>query len=101
MKKEVMNNDKKHDVVLSYIYRDTVANLAMGVDVAGEFYKTALCSDISHNLDLELGDVHIAYINGYVDFILAQPDVVEHAKSLGVVDAIQLIQSLPSLATTT
>ena len=95
-----MNNDKKHDAVMSYIYRDTVANLAMGVDVTGEFYKTALGSDISHNLDLELGDEHIEYINGYVDFILEQPDVVKHAKSLGVVDAIQLIQSLPSLATT-
>ncbi len=95
-----MNNDEKHDVVMNYIYMDTVANIAMGVDVEGEFYKAALCNDISYNLDLELGDEHIEYINGYVDFLLEQPDVVKYAKSLGIGDALHLITSLPSLATT-
>jgi len=90
-----MTKKEKDKLVMDYIYMDTVANLAMGVDVKGEFYKAALCGDLNANLDLKLEDKSIEYINGYVDFLLEQPGFFEQAKGLGVARALQIIGALP------
>ena len=93
------NNQKEiGDLAFTYVYRDALANKALGVDIQGDFYIAALLSDIEGNTKIQIEDEHEKWIRSILDFLCKSEDFIKHSKKLGPDDAMRYTMSLQEIS---